>query len=373
MRLQGVIGGDAGRSVGLRLRRVADVGNAQVDIAALVVVQHGSVFAQGIQIDADGAEGVGVEHGVAVAVALGVGSARQRLIQRRDDPRLVERDGDDLVAAEVANVAELHQQVVARLPLQVQGEVDAVRQLVGGVVHAQGEGRCSVDDGGGVGQVVGYVRCPRVIGRRAAHTAPGRRQVIRVGGARDRRQVGGRSGAADRDIEEIRVRGVGAAERGAVRAALRADKRFSLVDAVGSAGDLAGSIAGREISEQFAAIVVDAGAGADDQLAVQRGRLPGEADARSESPLAAGERGVADAVDPGDLEPALARGEAVRSHVVLVQRRVEVEQVAILLRQSAVPIEAQARGQAEGGRGLELVLDVGAELVGAVVAVGVAL
>ena len=45
--------------------------------------------------------------------------------------------GNDLVAAEIAHVADLDHQIVARLLLDVEREVHAVRQLVGAVVNAE--------------------------------------------------------------------------------------------------------------------------------------------------------------------------------------------------------------------------------------------
>jgi molybdopterin-guanine dinucleotide biosynthesis protein A len=52
---------------------------------------------------------------------------------------------------------------------------------------------------------------------------------------------------------------------------------------------------------------------------------------------------------------------------------IEVEDVAVLLRQPAVPVVANAGGDAQGRRHLELVLDEEPGLVGAIIAIGVAL
>ena len=63
----------------------------------------------------------------------------------RGDLRLVEGHGDDLVAAEIAHVADLDHQIVARLVLDIEREVHAVGQLVGAVVDAESKwlaGRC---------------------------------------------------------------------------------------------------------------------------------------------------------------------------------------------------------------------------------------
>ena len=55
----------------------------------------------------------------------------------RGDLRLVEGHGNHLMAAQVANVAQLNHEIVARLVLEVQREVDAVGQLVGAIVDAE--------------------------------------------------------------------------------------------------------------------------------------------------------------------------------------------------------------------------------------------
>ena len=71
-------------------------------------------------------------NGVAVGVVLAVDR-----VAGGGDARLVERHGNHLVAAEVADVAKLDGQVVARLPLDVQRVVIGVGQLVGAVVDAK--------------------------------------------------------------------------------------------------------------------------------------------------------------------------------------------------------------------------------------------
>jgi hypothetical protein len=49
---------------------------------------------------------------------------------RGGDLGLVERYGNYLVAGKVADIADLHNQVVARLPLEVQHVVDGIGKLV---------------------------------------------------------------------------------------------------------------------------------------------------------------------------------------------------------------------------------------------------
>ena len=58
---------------------------------------------------------------------------------------------------------------------------------------------------------------------------------------------------------------------------------------------------------------------------------------------------------------------------VAVEAGVEVEETAVLLGQAAVPVIANASGERERGGDLVLILNVGAELVGTIVAAGIAL
>ncbi len=79
---------------------------------------------------------------------------------------------NDLVAAEIADIADFDGEVVARLPLDVERVVEGVGQLVGAVVDAERDGlaerrsRCCV----GIGQVVVEVRGLGIVGRRAEAT-----------------------------------------------------------------------------------------------------------------------------------------------------------------------------------------------------------
>ena len=142
VRRERVIGGDAGSGVGLGLRGVTDVGHAQVDVAALVVILHRAVIAiravgSFTQI---GVKAVGVIHCVAVAVVLRGQSAGMGGTAGRCDLRLVEGHGNDLVTAEIAHIANFDHQIVARLVLEIEREIDAVRQFVGAIVDAENEG-----------------------------------------------------------------------------------------------------------------------------------------------------------------------------------------------------------------------------------------
>ncbi len=55
----------------------------------------------------------------------------------------------------------------------------------------------------------------------------------------------------------------------------------------------------------------------------------------------------------------------------VVQRRIEVEHVAILFRHAAVVVVTNAGGDAEVGQGLPLVLHIAVDFIGAIVAIGV--
>src|SRR5271168_2944009 len=67
---------------------------------------------------------------------------------------------------------------------------------------------------------------------------------------------------------------------------------------------------------------------------------------------------------PAMTRPGLA---GVGAGVVVVERGIEVEDAAVLLGEAAVPVVTNAGGEGEVGFDLELVLEVEAELVGAVV------
>ncbi len=64
-------------------------------------------------------------------------SAGMSGIAWRGNLSLVKGHGNDLVTAEIADVADLNHQIVARLILDVEREVHAVGQLVGAVVDAE--------------------------------------------------------------------------------------------------------------------------------------------------------------------------------------------------------------------------------------------
>ena len=136
----------------------------------------------------------------------------------------------------------------------------------------------------------------------------------------------------------------------------------------------------REVGVKLAAIVIHSPTGADDDLVVEHLRAPGDADARGETPLTARQGGVADArssgclLFPATIKPLSDADGVVRSAfgIVVVIRRIEIEEVAVFLGQAAVPVEAQPSSDIQIGSELEFILDIFAGFVGAPVAVGVA-
>ena len=66
------------------------------------------------------------------------------------------------MATQVPDVAEFDGEVVARLPLHIEGVVVGVGKLVGLVVDSQGDGLAiCIDDGTGIGQ---QIRGPEALG-----------------------------------------------------------------------------------------------------------------------------------------------------------------------------------------------------------------
>src|SRR5208282_5528369 len=123
--------GDTGGGVGLRLGGVTDVGNAQVDIPAFKRLQVRLIIGQQRRC-----ESIVVKDRVAVSVVL---LKTQRItlqngVGRRSDLRLVEWQGNDLVTAQVADIADVDGEVVTRLPLNVESLVERVGKLVGAIV-----------------------------------------------------------------------------------------------------------------------------------------------------------------------------------------------------------------------------------------------
>ena len=143
-----------------------------------------------------------------------------------------------------------------------------------------------------------------------------------------------------------------------------------LVHPKGPAGDGANRVTGRKIAEELAAVVIHARSGPDDHLAGEELGLPRRAQPRPDAPLPACQRGGAYAagavrVVAGDDETRIV--DRVGRLAIAVELRVEVEDASLLLGQTAVPVVAQTRGERERGGRLKLGLNVGADLVRAIV------
>jgi len=90
-------------------------------------------------------------------------------MRRRCDTRLIERYGNHLVTSQVPHVAHRDEQVVPRLPLNVQRLIEGIRQFIRPVVIREGKQRLTVCNGRGVWQDdIGGI--PR--GRRSERIAP---------------------------------------------------------------------------------------------------------------------------------------------------------------------------------------------------------
>ncbi len=152
------------------------------------------------------------------------------------------------------------------------------------------------------------------------------------------------------------------------RAALGRHKRQLLVYAEGSTRHCADRVARREITEQFAPVVVHAEAGPHYQLRVEHLRLPRCPQPGRNAPLPSRQRRLAHAsssirIVSRDDEAWLC--DRVRGRIVLVgvwiarirrAREVEVEDTSILLRQAAVPVIPYTGRQAQVRCDLELIL-----------------
>ena len=135
--LQRIVGGDAGRRVRLGLGGIPDVGNAQVDVSSFKSLLIRLTVGQVNRWIRE--ECVFCDDRVPISVVLLDRSARTDRMSRRGDLRLVEGQRNDLMAAEIADVADLDGEVAARLPLNVQSLVHGVRQFVGAVVIGERE------------------------------------------------------------------------------------------------------------------------------------------------------------------------------------------------------------------------------------------
>src|SRR5882757_9720128 len=149
------LGRDTGCLVSLGFGRVSNIRDAKVNVAALIGGKIGLAIGQGGGCAVVKAEGLArLLHSIAVGIRLAVDG-----VSGRGNTGLVEGYWDDLVTAKVADVSELDGEVIARLPLDVQGVVDGVGQLVVLGVVGEGEHLRAVGDLSGCRKVIGDVGC----------------------------------------------------------------------------------------------------------------------------------------------------------------------------------------------------------------------
>ena len=232
----------------------------------------------------------------------------------------------------VADVAEGDHPVVLGLVLEVEAPVHGVGKAVVGVVAAEDVGGCAVGCLGKVGELLGE-DCG-VAGGAGGRGAEGVGQ-------------GGTGGRGDRHGEgQLHGDAEGAAE--------------------------AASGTGREVGEEFTAVEVEAETSADGQMLDESG-APGDAEFGAEAVLALLQGGVGGA-GGGVLriarENQAAVGDGVGGGVVGVEVGVEVDERAVLFGHGPFVVPAQTEVERQVALHLVVVLDVGADLVGAVVAVG---
>src|ERR1700728_2978739 len=136
MGLERVVSRDTGGGVGLRFGGIADIGDAQVDIPAFKCLQVRLPVGQRL-----GSESGGIEYRVSVCKVLLVRASLQEGMGRRGNLRLIERQGNDLMAAQIADVSNVDREVFAGLPLNVQCLIHRVGELAGAVVISEREQR----------------------------------------------------------------------------------------------------------------------------------------------------------------------------------------------------------------------------------------
>src|SRR5271170_5236625 len=141
------------------------------------------------------------------------------------------------MAAEVADVAEFNNPVVAWLPLDIQSVVVGVGQLVSAIIDTQRDGLAAIFDASDIGQVLTQVGRLGVGGWRTLDVRVRVRQVSGCCSRRDRRR--------SKRIAAFLQAAAGwnvIAVKGRDRTALRGHKRKLLVDAKRATGDGANSV-----------------------------------------------------------------------------------------------------------------------------------
>src|SRR5882762_555315 len=124
--LQRVVGRDARRRLRLRLGRIASIRNTEVDVPTFEGLQVRLPVRQGSRRERTGI----AKNRVAVSIVLLERRTWTDRVSWRRNTRLVERYGNDFVAAEITHVPNLDHEIVTRLPLNVQRLVHGIGQLV---------------------------------------------------------------------------------------------------------------------------------------------------------------------------------------------------------------------------------------------------
>src|SRR5579863_8808349 len=135
--LERVVRRNTDGSVRLGLRGIADIRNAKVDVAALerfLIWRSARGCWSGGQVNRSEWRAY---NGVAVGVILFERCPRIDGMARRSNLGLIEWEWNYLMAAEVADVADVDSEIVARLPLNIESLVHRIGQFVGPVVDGE--------------------------------------------------------------------------------------------------------------------------------------------------------------------------------------------------------------------------------------------
>src|SRR5579862_1924411 len=179
---------------------------------------------------------------------------------RCGDLRLIERQWHHFMAAQIADVADIDGQIIARLPLKVERFIHRIGQLVGAIINSKRKEWSAREDRIPVWQELRDVR-----GISCRRGPQSRAPWIRKRSAIRRVWVAGGNKALVVD-----------ANGGTL---LRAHIGRSLINPKGSAWNYTRRESGREISKQLAAVVINSPAGANYDFAIKLLWTPGKADA----------------------------------------------------------------------------------------------
>ena len=141
--LQRIVRGNTSGFVCFRLRRIADVRHAQIDVSTFISSQVGGTIRKVGWICVEVLKGSRscLLNGIPVGIRLAVNRASGGC-----NVCLIKRNGDHLVAPDIADIADVHCHIVAWLPLDIEGVIDAIGEFVCPVVRRKGEERRSVGD-----------------------------------------------------------------------------------------------------------------------------------------------------------------------------------------------------------------------------------